>query len=52
MLLHVFLHACRLLGLEVGKLGFLIGGQHLHHFGLDAGVLHLEFDHGLRVGGS
>jgi hypothetical protein len=38
-----------MLGLELSQLGFLIGGQDLHHFGLDAGVLDLDFDHGLSM---
>ena len=41
---HVIFHARLVLGLKLGKLGFLIGGQNLHHFRLDAGVLYLEFN--------
>src|SRR5260370_34310218 len=49
VLLHVFLHVLLMLGLELSQFGFLIGGQNLHHFGLDAGVLDFAFDHGLSM---
>ncbi len=46
---HVVFHMVLVLGLELGQLGFLIGGQDLYHFGHDAGVLDLHFDHGLGM---
>jgi hypothetical protein len=45
----VFAHAGLVIGLDLSQLGFLIGGQNLHDFGLDAGVFDLEFDQGLRI---
>ena len=48
MVFHVS-HVRLVLGLDLSKLGLLIGGEDLHHFRLDAGVLDLDFDHGLRV---
>jgi len=37
------------LGLELGQLGFLIGGQDLYHFGHDAGVAGPPLRHGLGM---
>ena len=34
-------------GLKLRQFGFLIGGQNLHDFGLDALVLDLQLNHGL-----
>jgi hypothetical protein len=45
----VVFHAGLVLGLELLILCFLIGGEDLEHLGLDAGVLDLEFDHGLGI---
>jgi hypothetical protein len=45
----VFLHVLLMLGLELSKLRFLIGRQDLDHFGLNAGVLDFDFDHGLSM---
>jgi len=45
----VLAHASLVIGLNLSQFGFLIGSQNLHDFGLDALVLDLQLDHGLRV---
>ncbi len=45
----VLSHVGFVTGLKLCEFGFLIGRQNLHDFGLDALVLDLQLNHGLRV---
>lgn len=43
-------HARFAFSFKASQLGFLVSGQNLHHFSLDAGVLNFQFDLRLRIG--